>query len=205
MIQIILYALGFPIIMASQYLIEHFGRRPVLILSGLCMSASLMIVGALGVSSDPTYPMKQAIVAMVFIYMIFFNLGWGPAVWVVTSELCTGRNRTKLMSMSTGTNWLFTWLVSFTFPYLFNPDAAGLGAKIGFIYGSLMLCASAWVYFLLPETAQRSLEEIDEMFEKQVPAREFSSKSQLLAFSHCYRQALKSQLTRYSKLMYANV
>lgn len=106
--------------------------------------------------------------------MFFFNVGWGPCVWVLRSELATSRNRGKLMSVSTGSNWFWSWLVSFTFPYLFNADSAGLGPKIGFIYGCLMLCAVGWVWLFLLETRGRSLEEIDEMFENHVPAREFS-------------------------------
>jgi SP family sugar:H+ symporter-like MFS transporter len=168
---------GIPALFLGQFLIEKWGRRPSLILSGLGMAASSIIMGGLGLSADPSYPTTQAIVAMMFTFLITFSFSWGPTVWVVCSELSTGRNRGKLMSISTGSNWFFTWLVSFTFPYLYDSNADALGARVGFIYGALMLCATAWVYFLLPETAQRSLEEIDEMFANGVPARKFSCKS----------------------------
>jgi SP family sugar:H+ symporter-like MFS transporter len=172
-----IFIVGIPPTFASQYLIERFGRRPILLTTGACMAISSLIMGSLGLLENKTYALKQAVAATVYIFIIFFSAGWGPTVWVVCSELCTGRNRNKLMSLSTGTNWLFTWVVSFTFPYLYDPDAANLGPKIGFVYGSLMAAACVWVFFFLPETAQRTLEEIDEMFAKGVPAREFSSKS----------------------------
>lgn len=146
----------------------------MLLVSGLLMMAATMAMGALGLNPNPSYSVSQGIVALVFIYMISFSLGWGPTVWVVCSEISTGRNRSKLMTISTCSNWFFNWLVSFTFPYLFNADAADLKTKIGFIFGSLMVLATVWVYFLLPETAQRSLEDIDELFEQRVPARKFS-------------------------------
>lgn len=172
-----IYLVCIPAIWISSFLIEHYGRRPILILSGLLMASSSYIMGGLGLKSQLTYSDAQAVVTMVFLFMFFFNLCWGPCVWVVCSELATGRNRSKLMTVSTASNWFWNWLVGFTFPYLFSQgkDAVNLGPKIGFIYGSLMIAACIWVFFFLPETAQRSLEEIDEMFENHVPARQFSS------------------------------
>ncbi|CZR63733.1 related to MFS monosaccharide transporter [Phialocephala subalpina] len=174
-IQLGLYLVAMPAIWISQYTIERFGRRPVMLVSGGLMAATSIVMGACGLAKEKTHALDQTIVAMVYIFLVVFNLGWGPTVWVLTSEISTGKNRGKLMSFSTGTNWLFTWLVSFTFPYLFNSDAADLGAKVGFIYGSLMVAACIWTYFLLPETAGRSLEELHLMFEMGLPARKFKS------------------------------
>lgn len=175
LIQVGLYCVGFPTIVASQFFVERFGRRPVLLLSGILNSIVLLIVGGCGVATDKTLSLEKVIVGMVYVFMVVFNFGWGPTVWVVTSEISTGKNRGRLMALSTSSNWLFTWLVSFTFPYLYNPDGAGLGAKIGFLYGALMIVAQVWVFFYLPETSGRSLEDIDYLFKNQVPAREFQS------------------------------
>lgn len=155
---------------------ERFGRRAVLITAGILNTVVLIIMGGCGLASDKSLATEKAIVAMVYIFLVVFNLGWGPVVWVVTSEISTGSNRNKLMSLSTGSNWFFNWLVSFTFPYLFNPDGANLGARIGFLYGSLILAATVWIYFLLPETSGRSLEDIDTMFQNHVPTRKFRCK-----------------------------
>ncbi|KAH8659773.1 sugar transporter [Xylariales sp. PMI_506] len=174
-ISVALYVCCMPALWASQVCIEKLGRRPMLLVSGFFAAAATMIMGGVGLNPNPTYADSQAIVAMVFIFMFMFNMAWGPTVWVVTSEISTGKNRTKLMTISTCSNWFFNWLVSFTFPYLFDADAANLNTKVGFIFGSLMACATIWVYFLLPETAQRSLEEIHELFERGVPARKFAS------------------------------
>jgi len=163
-----------PGIFLASFIGERFGRRPTLIVSGLLCAVTSIVMGSMGLVASKTEAEKGAIAAMVFLFLFFFNLGWGPLVWVVCSEISVGRNRGKLMSFSTGSNWFFNWMVSFTFPYLYGADQANLGPKIGFIYGALMILASVWIYFLLPETAGRSLEEIEEMFEAHVPARRFS-------------------------------
>lgn len=179
LIQVALYITGFPPMWVCQYGLERFGRRPLLILSGLGMALANLTMGGLGLNPHPSYSIAQGIVGLVFIYGIFFCLAWGPAVWVVASEISTGRNRSHLMTLSTCTNWFFTWVISFTFPYLFDADAANLGPRIGFIYGSVMVFASIWIYFLLPETSQRSLEEINQLFEDHVSTRKFACKSLL--------------------------
>lgn len=148
------------------------------------MVVALMTMGGLGLHGTPSLAASRGIVAMVFLYMFSFSLGWGPTVWVVCSEIATGRNRNKLMTMSTSVNWLFNWLVSFVFPYLFDADAANLQTRVGFIYGSLTVAALVWLFWLLPEPAGRSLEEIDRLFELHVPARKFGGFCSLMCLGN---------------------
>ncbi|THY13519.1 general substrate transporter [Aureobasidium pullulans] len=175
LIQLGLYLVAMPAVWFSQFAIERYGRRPILLASGILTATVLIIMGSCGLIANKTKPVEQVIVVMVYLFIIVFNLGWGPTVWVVTSEISTGKNRGKLMSLSTGSNWAFNWLVSFTFPYLFNSDGANLGARIGFLYGCLTLFAVVWVFFYLPETSGRSLEEIETMFQEHVSVKQFQS------------------------------
>ncbi|GLA47680.1 hypothetical protein AnigIFM63604_002489 [Aspergillus niger] len=175
LIQMGLYLVPMPAVWLNQYCVERFGRRPMLLLSCVLVAIVLLIVGGAGTASHKTTTLDRLIVAMVYIYMIVYNLSLGPAVWVVTSEISAGPNRSKLMATSTGVNWFCSWMVTFTFPYLFDSDAANLSARVGFIYGSLMVAAAVWIYFLLPETSGRTLEEIQILFRNGVSAWNFKS------------------------------
>lgn len=64
---------------------------------------------------------------------------------------------------------------AFVIPFLFNPDQANLGAKVSFIFGALAVLCIVYLWFYQPESAGRSYEELDEMFIKKVPAREFKT------------------------------
>ena len=174
-ITIMINCVGYPALWLSQILVEKVGRRPLLIYSGILECLILITMGGLGTVTDKSSSVNSGIVAMVFIFVFVFNTGWGPSVWVLCSELSVGPNRGELMSIATASNWLFTWVVSFTFPYLLNsePGSAGLGARVGFIYGSLTLAAVVWTWFLLPETRGKTLDDIEECFEKHIPARKF--------------------------------
>lgn len=48
-------------------------------------------------------------------------------------------------------------------------------SKVGFIFGALAICSFFFAYFCVPEMKGRSLEEINEMFDKEIPTRRFGS------------------------------
>lgn len=64
-------------------------------------------------------------------------------------------------------------MTSFTIPYLLKAPYADLGAKVGFIYGSLCVVMVVVAFFCIPEMKGRSLEEVDQLFESGEPLRKF--------------------------------
>ena len=112
---------------------------------------------------------------MYFLYLFVFNLSWGPLAWTVASELSTGRNKEKIMALGTASFWLMAFIVTFTLPYLYDEDKANLRSMVGFIYAFLCFVTVVFVYFFIPETHGRSLEEINFMFDMKVPTKEWES------------------------------
>jgi MFS transporter, SP family, general alpha glucoside:H+ symporter len=58
---------------------------------------------------------------------------------------------------------------------MMNPDNGNLRGKTGFIFAAFSSVFVVWAYFRLPETADRSFEELDIMFHNKVPTRRFAS------------------------------
>ena len=58
-IQIVVYVIGCPALIASQFLIERFGRRDILLISGALMSFSSLIMGSLGCITHKNYAVEQ--------------------------------------------------------------------------------------------------------------------------------------------------
>ena len=58
-------------------------------------------------------------------------------------------------------------------PYLYNPDAAALGSKTGFVYFRLSGLAFVVSWFILPEMKGRSSKEIERMFDLRLLTRKF--------------------------------
>lgn len=86
------------------------------------------------------------------------------------------------MSLSTSSNRFWDWLVSFTFPYPFNYNTANLGLGLGFIFGITNGLVCSWVFYFLPETRGRTLDESEEMFENGMPARKYCCEFDRISF-----------------------
>lgn len=72
-------------------------------------------------------------------------------------------------------SYLLIWLGAFTAPYFLNPAALGWSAKYGYIWFCANIIQAIWMFFFMPETKDRTLEEIHEMFDEKVAARKFKS------------------------------
>lgn len=68
---------------------------------------------------------------------------------------------------------MYSFGVNFMIPYLIYDDYAGLGSKVGFIFGSLMIVAIGFIYFCVPECKGKTLEEVNALFANDVPLRHF--------------------------------
>ncbi|WWC60650.1 uncharacterized protein I303_103224 [Kwoniella dejecticola CBS 10117] len=170
-------------VIASFFVVNRFGRRPLLLYTGIFMLITLLVVGCLGavagqgerfepyLANHPSF--GKAVAAMICLYVFAFNVAWGPLAWVVAAEMSTGRNRQKHLSIGTALFWVSAWAVTFTLPYLFQPTEAGLGPMIGFVYSLGALASLLFVYFYIPETIGRTLEEINFMMEARIPTRKW--------------------------------
>ncbi|CAH0018366.1 unnamed protein product [Clonostachys rhizophaga] len=162
-------------VVITLFHVDSVGRRPVLLVGGAFMGAFLFILGGMGtlVSSTMNVHERNVIVASLMMFSFFFNLSWAPISYVVVSEtaaLCV-KEKTNLLACVVSV--LTTFITSFTCPYLINPQYAGLGSKVGFVYGSFAFAMVGLAYFLIPELKGRTLEEVDQLFESKVPLRKF--------------------------------
>ncbi|KAH8891123.1 general substrate transporter [Thozetella sp. PMI_491] len=113
--------------------------------------------------------------AFVCTYIFTYGATWGPVPQAVIGEIPCNRLRSKTVSIATSINWLCTTFIICGTPYLLSPQYVYLGTKLGFIFGGCTLLGAIWVFLDLPETKDRTLEQIDEMFLNHVPARKFST------------------------------
>lgn len=159
--------------MISWYLIDKTGRRDLTLYGTCILTVVLWVMGGLAVGG--TAAMLKGAVAMILIYCFLYNVTIGATAYTCLTETATARLRVKTFSIGVAVNSLFGVFWSFVLPYLFNPDKANLGGKLGFIFGGLCFPCIAFIWWYQPETRHRSYEELDEMFMKRVPARHFKS------------------------------
>ncbi|KAJ5726929.1 Sugar transporter STL1 [Penicillium malachiteum] len=144
----------------SWFFIEKIGRRKLFLAGMGGQTISMVIVFACLIPGG-SGPAKGAVFGL-FLYMAFFGAAMLPLPWLYPAEISPIRTRAKANAVSTCSNWLFNFTVVMITPVLL--DAIGWGTYLFFA------CWNAFfipiMYFFYPETAGRSLEEIDIIFAK---------------------------------------
>ncbi|RFU30720.1 hypothetical protein B7463_g5629, partial [Scytalidium lignicola] len=170
----ILVSVGVVAILINLGIIVPYGRRRVFITAGLIICAICQLIMAIVYTIHPgTVGTGKATVSISVIYLVVYNGAIGPFAWLAGGEVPSQRLRSYTFGLAAAVGFLGAWLATFTAPYFINPSSLNWGPKYGFIWFPSGLIAAAFIYFYLPETKDRTLEEIDEMFEAKVPARKF--------------------------------
>lgn len=160
--------LAFP---ASRYV----DRRILLIVCSLFNMGFMLAMGIVYTVSQVGSPgAGKALVGLSIAYTWFYGLGQGPVLWAVQTEVPSQRLRSQTIGLAQGLNFVFAWLCAYCTPYFINPTALNWGPKYCYIWGSSNLLLAIWVFFCVPETRGRSLEQLDELFTKKVPTLKFS-------------------------------
>jgi sugar porter (SP) family MFS transporter len=149
--------------------VDRRGRKPILLAGLVGMSASLFAVGvaALILPVGSTALFVVAMAAFV-VFTNTFSATWGPVLWVMLAEIFPLATRGAAMSIATLFNWLAAFLVSLTFPTL----TALAGPGIVFIaYAAAGVAIFPIVWWMVPETKERSLESLEAAFRNGVRTR----------------------------------
>jgi sugar porter (SP) family MFS transporter len=151
-------------------LIDKVGRKPLLLLSAIGCTLSLIVLG-IYFYQGVGFQKADADVALGALlgYLAFFEIGLGPVFWVMIAEIYPLRSRPKAMAVATMFNWGFNFLVSFYFLQLVS--AIGKAGTF-WVYAGFGLCATAFFLWLVPETRGRSLEEIEKQVTSQPVAED---------------------------------
>ncbi|KAI8947866.1 quinate permease [Xylaria longipes] len=152
------------------FLIDHLGRRNLLMHGALGGSICMWIIGAYIKIADPednptdTVP-PGGIAAIFFFYLwtAFYTPSWNGTPWVLNSELFDQNTRSLGQASAAASNWFWNFLISRFTPQLFN----ALGYAVYFFFASLMALSIIFVLFLIPETKGIPLEAMDRLFEER--------------------------------------
>jgi SP family xylose:H+ symportor-like MFS transporter len=138
--------------------VDRFGRKPLLIIGSIGMA-----IGAFAVALCDSYNIKGIVpVLSIIVYAAFFMMSWGPICWVLIAEIFPNTIRGKAVAIAVAFQWIFNYIVSSTFPplYDFSPMLAyGL-------YGGVCVLAALFVWKWVPETKGKTLEDMSKLWRK---------------------------------------
>jgi len=134
--------------------VDRWGRR------------ALMLFGCAGIAvahglTGLAYALHlQGFAVLVFVLAAIgaYAMSLAPVTWVVISEIFPNRIRGTALSVAVSALWIACFVLTFTFPFL--ERAVGTGNTF-WIYAAICAAGFGFVYLRLPETRNKSLEQIE--------------------------------------------
>lgn len=149
----------------SILLIDRVGRRPLLLVGSAGMAVTLgaltwCFAQASFVDGRLILPDGVGTTALLAAnaYVVFFNLSWGPVMWVMLGEMFPNQMRGSALAVAGAAQWLANFVVSSSFPWL--AKNAGLPLTYG-AYTVFALVSFVFVQLYVRETKGVELEAME--------------------------------------------
>lgn len=152
-------------VLVALLLIDKIGRKPLLLIGSLGMATTLALMtycfsqGNL-VNEQLILPGNYATIAFYSLisYAAFFNLSWGPVMWVMLGEMFPNQMRGSALAVAGFAQWTANFAISSSFPWALK----NLGLTTA--YSFFTICAFISIFFvasMIKETKGKSLEEME--------------------------------------------
>ncbi|WVQ78619.1 hypothetical protein IAT38_000705 [Cryptococcus sp. DSM 104549] len=169
--QCLLASFGFGLVntvfaLPAIWTIDTFGRRNLLLFTFPCMALMLFWAGSM-FFADESNPARIPVLALaIYLFTAFYSPGIGPVTFVYAAESYPLTHREIGMSWAVQQNNMWSAVLGLTFPTMlakFKPWGAF------YFYTGTNVLALILIFFFTPETARRTLEELDFVFAVPVP------------------------------------
>ncbi|KAJ5758170.1 Low-affinity glucose transporter [Penicillium nucicola] len=147
---------------------DKIGRRRAFIYGALNGSILLVFVGMCGhfVSQNMSDQLvakrySSAVIALVMVWSAQFGMTWLWAPFTYPSEIFPARSRARGSSVGIVGLGLGSFFTSMISPYIF----AAMGSNAMFLFGGLSFVVAVVSNLYLPETAKKTLEDINHLYD----------------------------------------
>ena len=151
----------------AVFFLDRFGRKQFLIVGALGMGICHIVVASLDGKYQNsalvwigTTSQGWACVAFIWLFAVNFAYSWGPVAWVLTQELFPNSMRSRGVAIVASTNWMFNFIIGLTTRDMLY--SMRFGTYI--FFASFCLGGGLFVWLLVPETKDKTLEELDVYF-----------------------------------------
>jgi len=165
MINIVSGAVSIAACFVTIAVIDRIGRKPLLLIgsAGMAVTLFVMVYCFSHATIDPTDTHKivlspnlgKVAVVAANLYVIFFNVSWGPVMWVMLGEMFPNQIRGSALAVAGFFQWFANYLIAQSFPVM--ADKLGLAASYTF-YGVCAVISFFLVQRFIHETKGKELE-----------------------------------------------
>ncbi|KAH7131571.1 general substrate transporter [Dactylonectria estremocensis] len=151
-------------------LTDRVGRRPLLIYSTICCSFIFAVItgtSKMAVDNRSNTNAANTTIAFVFLFGVVFSVGWTAQQSMYIAETLTTSTRAK----GTAVGNFASSCISLVLAYSSGPAFEKIGYYFYLVFVFWDLLEALFIYFFFPETKDRTLEELHEVFEAPNPIK----------------------------------
>ena len=165
LINVLSGALSIGACLVTVMLIDRIGRKPLLWFGSVGMAIALALMtwafATASLDADGRLALSDSmgVLALVAanVYVVFFNLSWGPVMWVMLGEMFPNQIRGSGLAVAGAAQWTSNFAITMTFPVLLA--SIGLAGA----YGIYTVAAIVSVFFVLKYVHETKGKELEEM------------------------------------------
>jgi sugar porter (SP) family MFS transporter len=135
-------------------IVDRGGRRPLMLFGSAALAIIYVAMGFGYHAGVKGLPMLLLVLAAIGCYAVSL----APVTWVVISEIFPNRIRGAAMAVAVSALWIACFLLTFSFPML-NAQLGSAGTF--WLYGAICVVGFIFIFFKLPETKGKTLEQIE--------------------------------------------
>ncbi|ESK91800.1 sugar transporter stl1 [Moniliophthora roreri MCA 2997] len=142
------------------FIIDRIGRRKLMLFGAVGQCLTMVLLAILGSLPKSNNAAQIVSAVLLFVFNSFFAVGWLGMTWLYPAEIVGLRMRGPANALSTASNWTFNFMVVM----VTGPSFESIDWGTYIIFAALNAFIIPVVYFFFPETAGRSLEDMDVIF-----------------------------------------
>jgi SP family sugar:H+ symporter-like MFS transporter len=166
-INIVSGALSIAACFVTVALVDKIGRKPLLLIgsAGMAVTLFVMVYAFSHATIDPADSTKivlspdlgKVAVVAANLYVIFFNVSWGPIMWVMLGEMFPNQIRGSALAVAGFFQWFSNYLIAQSFPIM----AVSLGLAVSYSFYAVCAVISFFlVKAFIHETKGKELEDM---------------------------------------------
>jgi MFS transporter, SP family, general alpha glucoside:H+ symporter len=149
-------------------------RRKSLIGGGSLLGVWSLIIASTSLVGTQNKAANTALLVFMITWSMLYTATVGCFGWAVAQETAAQRTRPKTIAFSLVCQQLTALLLSSVFPYFINPDQLNWGGKVMFLFVGAEVFMLGTLFFVQPETKNRTYHDIDALYTSKIPPRKFA-------------------------------
>ncbi|GFF55009.1 alpha-glucosides permease MPH3 [Aspergillus udagawae] len=156
----------------SWLLLAYIGRRTMYLFGCASLMILQLAIGAIDLAPRRTSTI-WAQCGLMLVCNFVYDLTLGPVCYVLLAEVSSVKLRGLTIALATVSCYVWSIVIAVVIPYAINEDEGNWKGKLGFLFAGTSLLCTIYCFLCLPETRGRTFEELDILFERRVPSRNF--------------------------------